>query len=274
MKELVSIIIPFYSNKEWLIECLDSVKNQSYKNYEIILINDGSKEYIEDICSDYSNLIYIKHKKNLGVSSARNTGILKSKGKYIAFLDSDDLWETNKLEEQLNFMRRNDYKWSHTSYKLFGKTKKNIRNTELQGNIFPACIFSNSIATPTVILEKDIILKDNYNFNTSIHEGEDTIFWTQIARKYSLGHLDKCLTLVRVRQNNASKDIIRQINSKKYFYNYLKSIKYKNKLDLFFLCLSSKLIIFNSKKIISVLYIGPYLYFKYKKKYYLRSSKN
>lgn len=123
MKELVSIIIPFYSNKEWLIECLDSVKNQSYKNYEIILINDGSKEYIEDICSDYSNLLYIKH-KNLGVSSARNTGILKSKGKYIAFLDSDDLWETNKLEEQLNFMRRNNYKWSHTSYKLFGKTKK------------------------------------------------------------------------------------------------------------------------------------------------------
>jgi glycosyltransferase involved in cell wall biosynthesis len=119
---LVSVIIPFYKGKEWLEEALDSVKQQTYKNLEIILINDGSNE---DISYLISNDINYYEQNNKGVSSARNIGIGKSTGEFIAFLDSDDLWEKNKIQIQLNEMLKKQYIWSHTNYVKFGEKNYN-----------------------------------------------------------------------------------------------------------------------------------------------------
>lgn len=110
---MISVIIPIYNSNQSYIDCINSVLNQTIKNteIEIIIIDDGSinKDYIKKIPSLFkkSNVTYkiIEHKINMGVGAARNTGIKNSRGEFIAFLDSDDKWEENKLFKQLNILR-------------------------------------------------------------------------------------------------------------------------------------------------------------------------
>ena len=96
MNYFVSIIIPVYNIEKYIEECVNSVLVQSYKNFEVILVDDGSKDRSSIICDDLANLdnrIKVIHKKNGGLSSARNAGIKASKGDYIAFIDGDDYWD-------------------------------------------------------------------------------------------------------------------------------------------------------------------------------------
>lgn len=111
MKELISIIVPVYNVEKYINKCIDSIINQTYKNLEIILVDDGSTDSSGKICDDYAikdNRIKVVHKKNGGVSSARNEGIRVANGKYIGFIDSDD-WICNKMYEKLyNIAKKND----------------------------------------------------------------------------------------------------------------------------------------------------------------------
>ena len=104
--DLVSVILPFYNEKNYFDDCIKSVLAQTYKNLEIIIINDGSDpEYLESLQTlknTYPEKIFLYHKENEGVSSARNLGIKKAKGNLICLLDSDDRWEKDKLELQVN----------------------------------------------------------------------------------------------------------------------------------------------------------------------------
>lgn len=104
MRGKVSIIIPVFNTEKKLVDCLESVKNQSYKNFEVILIDDGSSDSSREICDNYSkkdNRFRVKHCKNSGVSIARNIGIDISKGDYIIFVDSDDKVKSNMLEDMV-----------------------------------------------------------------------------------------------------------------------------------------------------------------------------
>ena len=100
--ELISVIIPSYNSGKFLGEAIESVVNQTYKNIEIIVINDGSTDNTEEIAKKWQKrderVRYLKHKENKGPSAARNTGIKNSRGEYIAFLDDDDEWLPEKLE--------------------------------------------------------------------------------------------------------------------------------------------------------------------------------
>jgi glycosyltransferase involved in cell wall biosynthesis len=115
---MVSVIIPFYNRMELVLQSLKSVQNQTHNNWELILVNDGSTEDVSAIenyiASD--NRIKLISANHAGASNARNLGIDSSKGKFIAFLDSDDLWDKEKLEKQLTFMVENNYNVSHTNY--------------------------------------------------------------------------------------------------------------------------------------------------------------
>ena len=101
MLPLISIIVPVYNKKEYIKSCIDSLLKQTYKNIEIILVNDGSTDGSNIICDEYSgycNIVQIYHKNNAGVSSARNFGIVKAKGEYICFIDADDIVANNYVE--------------------------------------------------------------------------------------------------------------------------------------------------------------------------------
>ncbi len=122
MSDLVSIITPCYNSKAFLDECITSVLNQSYQNWEMLIIDDNSSDNSSILIKSFSKQddrikpIFLKN--NLGPAMARNHAISKAKGKYIAFLDSDDFWLPDKLNIQINFMKKNNYSFVFSSYSV------------------------------------------------------------------------------------------------------------------------------------------------------------
>ena len=184
MNARVSVVIPFYNRIDLLVRCIESVIAQTYSNFEIILVNDGSTENIDQIItiSNNSDNIKLLHQDNQGPSAARNHGISEAEGEYIAFLDSDDLWKKNKLELQLNFMAQNQYLFTHTSYCRSDTGK--IVNSGKSTYRYPFVGFHCRIATPTVLVHKSLL--DESNFDESIKVGEDTVLWLNLSKKTSL----------------------------------------------------------------------------------------
>ena len=125
MKNLVSIITPSYNSSKFIVECIESVLSQTYENWEMIIVDDCSKDNSKEIISELSTkdkrIKPIFLEKNVGAAEARNTAIRQSKGKYVAFLDSDDLWNPKKLEKQLSFMHENEIAFSYTTYQFISE---------------------------------------------------------------------------------------------------------------------------------------------------------
>lgn len=228
-KELVSVVIPFYKGKQWLEEALTSLVSQTYKNLEVVIINDGSDENIQTIIDNFRTffkITYLEIPQNRGPGFARNVGIENSKGEYIAFLDSDDIWLPNKIYEQLNFMKKNNLCWSHTAYEVFSSNgRRRIRKPKLmKGYVFQSIFYSCPIATPTVMI-KSAVFRENLEFRfPEIYTGEDTLLWILLSTKYKLGYIDKVLCKVRSKPENASKDIHRQIYFRGKLLEYIEQV--------------------------------------------------
>lgn len=227
---LVSVIIPFFSNKNWLQSAINSVLDQTYKDYEIIVINDGSRENIEDIILKYTDKIIYFYQENSGPASARNKGIRHSKGSYIAFLDSDDIWKNNKLELQVRGMIENDYYWSHSAYELFSEKNDliNVVNLEyFKNKIYPLILTSCKIATPTVIIKKELFDDEDMFFNETQRFGQDSFLWIRIATKYPVHYTSESLVKVRIRGNNAAKRAFVQLKSRSQIWSNINDNKEK-----------------------------------------------
>lgn len=111
MNELVSIIMPSYNTASFISKTIESVLNQTYKNWELLIVDDCSTDDTDEIVSKYNDkrIVYLKNEKNSGAAISRNRALRNAKGKWIAFLDSDDLWHPTKLEKQIKFMKK---KWT------------------------------------------------------------------------------------------------------------------------------------------------------------------
>lgn len=110
MNELVSIIMPSYNTASFISKTIESVLNQTYKNWELLIVDDCSTDDTDEIVSKYNDkrIVYLKNEKNSGAAISRNRALRNAKGKWIAFLDSDDLWHPTKLEKQIKFMKKMD----------------------------------------------------------------------------------------------------------------------------------------------------------------------
>lgn len=278
---LVSVVIPFYSGVSWLNKALNSVSKQNYKNIEILVINDGSKENINNIINENNLNIRIINKENGGPGSARNIGIENSNGKYIAFLDSDDLWLPEKLLKQINFMETNKYIWSQHSYEMFweNKNKSKIIDTSVYANnVYKDCFISFKVQTSCVVVLKSILFENNIRFSNKRY-GEDGDFYQQIAKKYQLGYVNGIYSKFRIRGLNAGFRADIQINDRANTWLKIKQDKELSiilpRLILFAYKLSylfSREILFLSKKLnmndknIELLskffYFLPYITFK------------
>ena len=121
--DLVTVIMPYFKKSKTVKKSIDSVLSQTYKNFELIIIYDDEDRrdlyYLKNIIKNSKKISILINKSNLGAGVSRNIGIKKSNGKYIAFLDADDVWNKKKLERQINFMKLNKIIISHTSYKIF-----------------------------------------------------------------------------------------------------------------------------------------------------------
>lgn len=206
MQKKVSIIIPFYSGKDWLKEALESVFNQTFKDFEVILVNDGSKEDISDILSQYEGRINYFGQVNLGPAAARNLGISKATGKYIAFEDSDDIWLPEKLEKQVGFMEKQDLKWSHTGFNYWWPETGKLRPIDVSleyGDIYYQRHIASKIATPCVMIDRSFLMESRLRFPTNIRNGEDSELWTNISKLHPIGLIQEPLTNVRMRGSNS-----------------------------------------------------------------------
>ncbi|MCS4166237.1 glycosyltransferase family 2 protein [Sphingobacterium sp. BIGb0116] len=233
----VSVIIPFYSNISWLDEAVDSVLEQTFQDFEIIVVNDGSPEDDSIFVAKYHNRIRYFKTENKGPAHARNFGIKVAIGEFLAFLDSDDLWMPSKLEKQVKLMSETELVWSHTKYSLFDEVEnksrreyKDIENEDFKGNVYPLCLTKLNIGTPCVMIRRDYLLKNPLiRFSENMRFGQDGFFWMLLAIDNNLGYLDESLTLVRVRGTNAVQRARVHLYVRANLYNNL--IK---KIDSFF----------------------------------------
>ena len=120
--DLISIILPYYKKRNFIDETIKSILSQSYKKFELIIIYDDTDKtdlfFLKKLTRDNPKIKIIINKFNIGVGRSRNKGLLKSNGKYICFIDADDIWKKNKLKIQINFMKKNKLLASFTSYKI------------------------------------------------------------------------------------------------------------------------------------------------------------
>lgn len=208
MNPLVSVVIPVY-NDVLVGEAIESVLKQTYKTIEIIVIDDGSNIDIENLLKKYSKFITYMRTENCGAAAARNRGIKCAKGRYIAFLDSDDIFLPDKIKLQVDFMVKNEAVFCYTGYvrKRVGEDRVissvDYINSEVS---FPDIISECLIATPTVMIDKNI-LQHHRLFDESMYVGEDVCAWIDIAYKYKMHCIHDLLTVVRVDDNTATYNI-------------------------------------------------------------------
>ncbi len=134
MQELVSIIMPSYNTGEYIADSINSVLSQTYKNWELIIVDDCSNDNTDEVINSFDDyrIRYYKNEKNSGAAVSRNKALRLAKGRWIAFLDSDDLWNPKKLQYQINFMKRNNYYFSYTKYKEIDN-KGNLTGIKVTG---------------------------------------------------------------------------------------------------------------------------------------------
>lgn len=189
----VSVIIPYYNREETIIRSIKSVAAQTYKNFEIILVDDGSNdkgpEKVNEFIEENKNLTIIHlREKNGGPSKARNQGILASKGEYVAFLDSDDSWEKNKLEIQIGVMEKDkEIMITGTNYKIKTENEEIIKYKlipKYQEGYFYKMLFKMFFCMPTVVIRREVFIKDNLFFKEGKNQAEDHLLFLQIIRKY------------------------------------------------------------------------------------------
>ena len=219
---LVSIIIPYYKKKDYIKKTINSILKQTYKKFEIIIINDEPGELSKNILSFLkkkdSRIKIINNKKNIGAGKSRNKGINIAKGKYIAFIDSDDVWKKNKLLKQIEFMRRKNIEISHTSYEIIDDDLA-IRGTR-QAKVmnYKKLIKSCDIGLSTVIIKKSLI--KNLRF-PNLKTKEDYVLWLEIAKKGKTIHaLNTKLTQWRKSKNSLSASVVRKLTDGYYVYRH------------------------------------------------------
>jgi teichuronic acid biosynthesis glycosyltransferase TuaG len=138
-KPLVSVVLPYFKKKEFIKNTINSIIKQSYKNFELILIYDdpdkSDLKYVKKILKNIKRKKIIINNINIGAGLSRNLGILKAKGKYISFIDSDDIWKKDKLNNQLLFMLNNKIEFCFTSYSIINKKNSIIKFIKAKKNI-------------------------------------------------------------------------------------------------------------------------------------------
>tara|TARA_B100000795_G_C22783906_1_gene433634 strand:- start:753 stop:1499 length:747 start_codon:yes stop_codon:yes gene_type:complete len=223
---LISIIMPYYKKKDFFLTSINSVLNQTFQNFEIIIIYDDTNE------SDLGHILekqkldqrikIIKNDKNLGAGLSRNKGISMSNGDYIAFLDCDDYWHQDKLEKQINFMKKNRISFSFTSYDVINYKNEIIKYKKAPSLIkFNDLLLDCNIGLSTVMLEKNII--DNDCQFPNLKTKEDFVLWLKIAKKTNLHGIDVPLTKWRKLNNSLSSSSFQKLIDGFNVYNrYMK----------------------------------------------------
>lgn len=206
MQELVSIIMPSYNTGKFIKETIESVLSQTYSNWELIIVDDCSTDNTDEIVKPYledERIKYFKNEKNSGAAVSRNRAIRESKGRWIAFLDSDDLWNEDKLQKQISFMEEKGYGFSYTKYiEIDEESKPNgrmvsgpkkISKIGMRSYCWPGCLTVIYDANKVGLVQIADIKKNN-----------DYAIWLKVCKKETCYLLDEELASYRKRSGSIS----------------------------------------------------------------------
>ncbi len=233
---MVSIIIPTYNSQSTICRAIDSCLNQTYKDIEIIVINDGSTDNTKDILKRYESEPKVKYvyQKNQERSVARNHGLHMAKGDLIQFLDADDMIHRSKLEKQVNFLQKNkEYFMVYCGVEYKDKKNKVILTSEKkhQGYIQKKLLHGNFIA-----IHSPLIRKNDIRFSRDINMLEDWEYWVLSSKNKLAGYMDEILCTVFITKQSTRKYKFRMLNGHIYLYNkFLKNDDFRHFKILFFL---------------------------------------
>jgi glycosyltransferase involved in cell wall biosynthesis len=197
----VSVIIPTYNRLAFLKEAVDSVLQQNFEDFELIVVDDGSTDGTAEAIRQYGGRVkFISLPDNRGVSAARNRGILHARGKYIAFLDSDDLWVKGKLKIQVDFLDENpQYPLCYTDEIWIRKGKRvnpMIKHSKYSGWIFEKCLPLCIISPSSAVMRKVLFSKVGL-FDEALTICEDYDFWLRVTARFPVFFIDKKLIVKR-----------------------------------------------------------------------------
>lgn len=235
MDELISVIVPIYNVEKYLRACIESILNQTYKSIEIILVDDGSTDFCPEICDEFQkkdNRIKVIHKKNGGLSDARNIGIENSSGLYICFVDSDDFIKTNYVELLYKSIKKNNTKISQCGYTYYdGTAKENInynndivlKKREYFYDNFTSHIIDNTVVW-NKMYSKDIFKDLKFN-KGKIHEDE-YFTYKAVDKAGKISIIKECLYLYRINETS--------IMRRKYNYKRLDALEAFREKNIYF----------------------------------------
>ncbi|MFO8053073.1 MAG: glycosyltransferase [Candidatus Omnitrophota bacterium] len=198
-KPFFSIIIPTYNRKHFLKIAIDSVLNQTFDNYELIIVDDGSTDYTKNFIKSYKTpKLRYYYQQNQGPASARNLGVVKAKGEFICFLDSDDRYRKNKLKITSQYIKDNpEYKIFH-SEEIWYRNNKFLSQKKVHkkptGFIFENATKLCSVSISTAAIKKEVFGKIG-NFDKNLLACEDYDFWLRATLRYPVYLIPKVLTI-------------------------------------------------------------------------------
>ena len=211
MRPLVSIITPSYNSEDFIKETIESVLNQTYDNWEMLIIDDCSTDKSPQLIKEYvkvdSRIKYLKNNQNNGPAITRNIGLSKAKGKYISFLDSDDFLDKFKLEIQVNFMEENNLEITHSDYFFTNSSGEIIKKIETSEEIdYKKLLRGNQFKTMSMMMKKNFI--ENTKLPNIKHE--DYAFFLDLLKKGAISKkVPDCLAMCRLREKSVSSDKIK-----------------------------------------------------------------
>ena len=233
MNEMISVVIPSYNREKTIIECLESVLNQSYENIEVIIVDDASEDNTYKLFENYHDprVRYVKYKENKGACYARNLGASLAKGTYIAFQDSDDIWEKDKLKKQLLKMQDGNYDFVFCGMDRVDPVNgghyyyPNLRFDE-NGDALGQFLYVNYASTQTIMVKKSIM--ENVKFDVSFKRFQDWDFSLQaIIAGCKIGYLEEALVSSTV-QNNSISARVKEGPAYEHYYEKYKKYWFKS----------------------------------------------
>lgn len=218
----ISVIIPVYNGEKYIKETIQSIQSQSYPIHEVVIINDGStdgtQKIIHELIKEFSNIIYL-NQENAGPAKARNYGIKKSTGEYIAFCDADDIWESNKIEQQVKIFETDlDIALVCTGMSFFGSRSGNFISKEKEIST-RKLLWENSIPNSSVVMKKSVVENIGFfNETQNFFSIEDYEYWLRISNQYKIVAIQELLVHYRIHDNQISKRSSHSYKKLQYLY--------------------------------------------------------
>ena len=219
---LVSVIIPTYNRVNSLTDSLTSITNQTYKNIELIVVDDNSLDNTKEIiCSlEIPNLKFLTHEKNLGAPAARNTGIKNCTGDFIAFMDDDDMWHPEKIERQLNYLIQNpeaDAVFCEFKYVL--KNKFYYPDKIMFDNNLLDLSLNRSLGSFSLPLIKKNCIDVTGLIDINLPSCQDWDYWIRLVQNFNLKKISDCLVTRNLSKGQITSDINKKIKGREYLLN-------------------------------------------------------